>query len=310
MKRARWICGVLLGTLLSAEAQEVRTWTTADGGRTIEAEFVSSSEGKVKIRRKADRKVFELSLDAVSEADRDWVAAQEKAAEEAAAKEDDDNPFSKMLTGEWERGEGHGLSFRLYGERKLKKLTDEGYPLVVYLHGRGGDVMTPEQPGDARAFSTEESYRKRPCFILATQCPEDESWDGDNAEGVVEIIKDLVKNLGVDQNRIYLTGYSMGAYGTFHLLGQEPKLFAAAVPVAGGGNPSMAEEFKKVPLWVFHGAKDDQVKVTQSQAMVEALEKARGTVKYTEFPDDGHGISGKVYGDEMVHEWLFEQSRR
>jgi predicted peptidase len=77
----------------------------------------------------------------------------------------------------------------------------------------------------------------------------------------------------------------------------------------GSGNPNDAEKFKKVPVWVFHGAKDDVVKPENSQRMVDALKEARGEVKYTEYPDGDHGISGRVYGDKEMHEWLFGQRK-
>ena len=293
----------------SLHGAESRSWKTADGSKTIEAEYVGAADGKVTIRRMSDRKTFTIALDTLSEDDRKWVAEQQAADEEAAAKSDKGGPFAKLLTGEWERSEGHGLSYRIFGARKMRGADETGHPLVIYLHGRGGDVMTPDQPWDARSFSDEDNYRKHPCIVIAPQCPKEQSWDGGNAEAVVEIIGDLVKNLSIDKDRIYLTGYSMGGWGTFHLLGREPKLFAAAVPIAGGGNPNDADSFKKVPVWVFHGAKDDVVKPENSQGMVDALKKARGEVEYTEYPDGDHGISGRVYGDKEMHEWLFEQRR-
>jgi len=292
-----------------SHAAEAREWKTADGGKTILAEYVSAKDGKVTIRRKADQKVFTIALDSLSEADRDWIAKQAEGEAEQAAKADKDNPFAKLLTGEWQRTEGHGLSYRIYGARKLRGSDETGFPLVIYLHGRGGDVMTPEEPGEARSFSGEDNYRKRPCLIIAPQCPKEGSWDATNSAAVVEIIEDLVKNLSVDKKRIYLTGYSMGGYGTFHLLGEEPKLFAAGVPIAGGGDPNKAEIFKKVPVWVFHGAKDETVKPDQSRRMVEALKKEKSNVKYTEYEDGDHGIAGRVYADVKMHEWLFQQHR-
>ncbi len=126
----------------------------------------------------------------------------------------------------------------------------------------------------------------------------------------MKIVEDMMRHLPIDPKRIYLTGYSMGAYGTFHLLGREPKRFAAAVPVAGGGNPAQVKSYRKVPIWVFHGAKDTTVKVEQSQEMVAALKKVRAEVKYTEYPDGDHGIGGQVYGDEEMHEWMFAQAKK
>ena len=298
-------CSLLLASLALAE---VREWTTADGGKTLNAEYVSSADGKVTIRRQRDRKEFTLPLEKISEVDREWVK-QKLADEEDKLIRESENDFTKLLSGEWERTEGHGMKFRLFGERKLRRAKDEKFPLVIYLHGRGGNVMTPDQPGQARNFSNDDNYRKRPCVIMVPQCADEKFWTGGQATPVIEIIRDLVKHLPIDEDRIYLTGYSMGGYGTFTLLGMEPKLFAAGIPVAGGGNPSTAEKFKNVAVWVFHGAKDKIVPVDQSRKMVEALKKVRGNVKYTEDPEGNHGIGGRIYADKEIHEWMFAQKR-
>ena len=302
---------ILLSVSLWSSA-EVRTWTTGEGGKTIRAEFVKSSDGKVTIRRSRDRKVFTIQLTILSEADQEWVKAKLVEMEEAEAAKNGKvatDEFAKLLTGDWERTEGHGLKYRIFGERKMKKSKDVGYPLVVWLHGRGGDVMTPDSPGQARTFASGDNFRKRPCFIISPQNPDQLGWNGAKADGVVEIVKELLKNLPIDEKRVYLAGYSMGGYGTFHILAQEPKLFAAGVPIAGGGNPGSASSMKKVPIWVFHGAKDAIVRVSQSQGMVEAFQKARAEVKYTEYPDGNHGIVGEVLRTTELHEWLFEQAK-
>lgn len=293
-----------------------RQWKTADGSRTLTAEYISSRDGNVTIRRATDRKTFTIELSTLSEADREWVKTREAAkpkppglGDGASEEMEASDEFSKLLSGEWERTAGHGLEYRLFGERKMRRSKDGGYPLLVYLHGKNGDVMTPEQPWQANVFSNEENFDDRPCFIIAPQNPDQMGWKGEKAEGVVNIVKQLIENLPVDPKRIYLTGYSMGAYGTFHILADEPELFAAGVPVAGGGNPGTAATFKDVPVWVFHGAQDPTVKVEQSQKMVTALTAEGAEVKYTEYPDGDHGIIDKAYGEQELHEWLFEQRR-
>ncbi len=290
---------------------EMREWKTADESRTLVAEYVSSRDGKVTIRRKRDRRIFTLPLATLSAQDREYVRKKEEdpSSGDAAEAQDAEGEFAKLITGDWERSEGHGLKYRIYGARKLRRGKGEGYPLVVYLHGRGGDVMTPEEPWGARAFTREDNYRRRACFVISPQNPDQQGWVGSKADGVIGIVQELLKKLPVDPKRVYLTGYSMGGYGTFQLLSQEPKMWAAAVPVAGGGNPGAVRDYRKVPIWVFHGEADKVVPVTQSQAMVEALKEARSDVKYTEFEDAGHGVADRVYDDEKVHEWIFEQAR-
>ena len=313
---------ILAFTLTLAGAQaEFRQWTSSDG-RTLLAEFVSVANGTITIKRRYDGRSFTLPLDTLSEADQTWLKenADKAAPDESTSpnkEADKSDPLVKLVTGDWERHESQRLKFRLYGERKLLRaspgLTDAptSFPLVIYLHGKNGDVMTGAKPWSADTFANSKNYRDRQCFILTPQAPkENETWSGKNGESVIKIAEDLIKSLPIDENRIYITGYSMGAYGTFHLLGREPKMFAAAVPIAGGGNPSAARSYKKVPVWVFHGAKDPTVKVEQSQKMVEALKKARSEVKYTEFPDGDHGIAGQVYDDEEVHKWMFAQQRK
>ena len=303
---------IILLVLVSPFAEaEMREWKTADESKTLVAEYVSSRDGKVTIRRKRDRRTFTLDLTALSEKDQDYVRQREDspAGNDPGEAGDADGEFAKLLTGDWERAEGHGLKYRIFGARKLRKGKGPGYPLVVYLHGRGGDVMTPEEPWGARAFTRDDNYRRRTCFVISPQNPDQQGWVGTKADGVVEIVKELLKKLPVDPDRIYLTGYSMGGYGTFQLLSQEPRMWAAAVPVAGGGNPGAVRDYRKVPIWVFHGAEDKVVPVGQSQAMVEALKEARSEVKYTEFAGAGHGVADRVYDDEKVHEWIFEQGR-
>ena len=296
-------------------AGETRIWTSADGSRTIKAEFVSAADGMVTLRNSSGKQ-NKYNLDKFSDEDRKWVEEQLKNAPPISVDSPvavTSNNYTELVTGEWSRHQDHGLSFRLFARKALltkPSPTKRGYPLVIYLHGKGGDVMTPDTPGLVGIFAKKNNYKERPCFLLVPQCPEGQFWTGKWSDSVVDIAKDMLRKLPVDKNRVYLTGYSMGGYGTFHLLGVEPKFFAAAVPVAGGGDPNSTRKYKKVPLWVFHGAKDDVVDVSQSQKMVEAIKKSRGDVEYTEFPDGTHGIGHQVYSDEKLHKWMFEQSRK
>ena len=158
--------------------------------------------------------------------------------------------------------------------------------------------LPPAAPGDENGISISitnqhgERYRYR-----AT------------GENVLKTLKDMMKALPLDPDRIYLTGYSMGGFGTYTFLNQEPKLFAAGIPVAGGAGTDIARNLRKIPLWIFHGEKDDVVKPDMDRALAKALEKIHAPAKYTEIPGGDHGIIGKVESDPEVHKWLFEQKR-
>ena len=116
--------------------------------------------------------------------------------------------------------------------------------------------------------------------------------------------------LPVDPQRVYLTGMSMGGYGTWDLVARRPDLFAAAVVVCGGADESTAVKIKHIPVWVFHGAKDTAVKPARSRRMVAALEKAGGKPRYTEYAEVGHHSWENAYGDAELFQWLFAQRRR
>jgi predicted peptidase len=117
------------------------------------------------------------------------------------------------------------------------------------------------------------------------------------------------KDYSIDGRRIYITGLSMGGYGTWDLMARKPELFAAAVPICGGGDEATAEKIKNIPVWVFHGAKDGAVKVERSRRMVEALKKAGGKPIYTEYPEVGHDSWNPAYKDAKMFAWLFAQKK-
>lgn len=298
---------IILCLLLHASAG-ARTWTAKDG-RKLDAEFVSATEEAVTVQRAADRMKFTIPLDSLSEADQKFV--REKLAEMNQPKPLPEGPFTARITGDWQKAESKsGLPFQIFGSPELDGA--KVHPLVVCLHGineRGTNNEGQLDSSGARFFAQPDRYEKRPCFIVAPQCPPDLFWSGAPADDVIEMIEELGEALPIDEDRIYILGYSMGGYGVWSLLGKEPDLFAAAVPIAGGGNPSDAREMKNVPIWAFHGDKDDVVKVEETRKMVEALEKARANYKYTEFPGAGHGVLRQSAEPEETQAWMFAQKR-
>lgn len=199
-------------------------------------------------------------------------------------------------------------------------------PLVVFLHGsgeRGTDNFSQMKNG-VYAFCEKEMRAKHPCYLLVPQCPPDQRWGGSSRDWqtlyqpeptvpgrmVLELIdKMLRENPGIDPQRVYVTGLSMGGFGTFDLLMRRPELFAAGLPVCGGGDPAHAGRIKNIPIWVWHGALDDAVQPQLSRRIVEALQKTGGNVRYNELSTFGHNIWDVVYYNPAVLEWLFAQRR-
>jgi predicted peptidase len=144
-----------------------------------------------------------------------------------------------------------------------------------------------------------------PFILISPQAPR-RGW---NPEAVNGLIDDVMANYRVDPDRVYLTGLSMGGYGTWALAAAHPEKFAAAVPICGGGDQSAATKLKNLPLWVFHGAKDPIVRLAESKTMVEAVEEAGGHVNFTIYPDAAHDSWTQTYDDPKLYKWLLSQRR-
>jgi predicted peptidase len=199
------------------------------------------------------------------------------------------------------------------------------YPLVIFLHGsgeRGNDNNAQLQWG-VMNFATDQNMMLHPAVVIVPQCPEKISWSnfarGDelklNAEPskpmalVIGLIRKFIKDGQVDPNRIYITGLSMGGYGTYDAIERYPDLFAAAVPVCGGGDASLASKIANIPIWIFHGADDPAVNTKYDHAMLEALTKAGARPGFTQYPEVGHFSWIMAYSEPMMMEWLFRQHK-
>lgn len=212
--------------------------------------------------------------------------------------------------------DGNTLKYRL-----LKPLNYDPslkYPIFVALHGGSGEGSDNYKQVAAALFpefllqpSNREKYQ---AFIFVPQCPFGTSWGGVHPlPGVDEIVFEamaaLENEFPVDTSRRYVAGASLGGYGSWHFIESHPEKFAAAIPVCGVGNPSLASKCVDVPVWAFHGAKDTRVLVSGSRDMIDALKKAGGDPKYTEFPEDGHNIGKLVVDTPGLMDWLFEQHK-
>lgn len=126
---------------------------------------------------------------------------------------------------------------------------------------------------------------------------------------VLDLIKELESSYSIDINRRYVLGQSMGGFGTFAILTMQPNMFAAAVPVCGGGDESKAAQIAHIPIWAFHGELDQAVRVERSRNMIAALTKAGGKPKYTEYKGEGHTIWTSVVMEPDLLGWMFSQKR-
>jgi predicted peptidase len=202
----------------------------------------------------------------------------------------------------------------------------QSYPLVVFLHGAGerGEDNDKQLVHGVAEFAKPENRKKYPCFLIAPQCPANVKWvdcdwgadahkqpaePTEPLRQTLELIPALQKEFSIDAKRIYATGLSMGGYGTWDIIARKPELFAAAVPICGGGDEATAKQIAKIPVWAFHGAKDTAVKVSRSRNMIEAIKKAGGEPKYTEYPNEGHFSWGPAYRDADMFKWLFAQKK-
>ena len=201
----------------------------------------------------------------------------------------------------------------------LEKKAGTRYPLVITLHGVGGRGKPNwERNCYANTILTKPEMRKaNPCFVVAPNCAPDETWGSlgrlqgkERLPDLVELIETLVQDLPIDPDRVYVTGQSMGGVGTFAILAERPDLFAAAAPVCGGHLPENGKKIHRVPIWVFHGAKDNTVPVDLSRKMVEAIEAAGGKPKYTEYPNVAHNAWTPAYDDPELWKWMFAQERQ
>lgn len=128
-------------------------------------------------------------------------------------------------------------------------------------------------------------------------------------ELLIGLIHQLIKTRSIDSNRIYITGLSMGGYGTYDAIERYPNLFAAAVPVCGGGDVSRASSIAHIPIWIYHGAEDPLVNPLNSLNMLQTLTKAGAHPGFTQYPEVGHFSWLGAYSDPLMLEWLFRQHK-
>jgi len=218
---------------------------------------------------------------------------------------------------------GKTIPYRQYIPSEIDP--NKKYPLVLFFHGageRGTNNISQLQWGLKPLYSYLKANNVE-AIVIVPQCPTKKQWV-DTPWGKpshvmpehptepmslsIELLKSKIKKLPVDTNRIYVTGLSMGGFGAWDIVQRIPALFAAAMPVCGGGDTAQAKQFKNVPVWAFHGSKDGVVTPKRSRDMVKAINSAGGHAKLTEFPV-GHAAWKPAFKEKAHWDWLFSQKK-
>jgi predicted peptidase len=245
-------------------------------------------------------------------------------------------------------GNTHAQAFDLYEKKWLAQgpdtlpyrlLLPEGYeaskkyPLVLFLHGAGerGRDNEAQLTHGGRLFLNDTVRKSFPAIVVFPQCPPNSFWSNvqfrmDSAgkrsfafqEGgaptramamVENLLEEVQRQYKIKSDQMYVMGLSMGGMGTFELVRRHPDLFAAAIPICGGGHPATANTLKSTKWWVFHGVKDDVVPPALSEAMVAALKTQNAPVKFTVYPEAGHDSWDNAFAEPELLPWLFAQRR-
>jgi predicted peptidase len=199
------------------------------------------------------------------------------------------------------------LNYLLYLPEDYGKEQGKKFPLVLFLHGsgeRGSDVKLVAKHGPPKLVAAGKDF---PFILVSPQCSAGEGWDPATLK---RLLDDVRSKYSVDPDRIYLTGLSMGGFGTWQMAMRYPNLFAAIVPICGGGDANRVKAIAKIPTWVFHGEDDPTVPIKRSEEMVEAMKNAGATdIHFTRYPKTGHDSWTKAYNDPKLYEWLLGHKR-
>jgi predicted peptidase len=217
---------------------------------------------------------------------------------------------------QFKRTESAKIDYLLFLPRGYEAKAEKRWPMILFLHGageRGTDIWKVAVHGPPKNVTAQPDF---PFIVVSPQCPEHQVWSKDV---LLALLNEVTENYAVDTNRVYLTGLSMGGYGTWDLGLAYPDKFAAIVPICGGGQmisvllpgADNGRALRSLGVWAFHGGKDPVVPVEESQRMVDALKKAGvQDVKLTVYPEAGHDSWTETYNNPQLYDWLLKHDRR
>jgi predicted peptidase len=204
------------------------------------------------------------------------------------------------------------LSYLLHLPPEARQATERKWPAILFLHGLGESGNDPSAVLRTGLPQYVTQHRDFPFVVIAPQCPWN-SWWPELAEWLDQLLVERLSNLPIDSRRVYLTGLSMGGFGSWYLGALWPERFAAVAPICGGGLwfhgfPKRVARLRKIPVWAFHGAKDEVVPLVESERLVNALREAGGNAKFTVYPHARHDSWTETYKNPELYEWFLSHT--
>jgi predicted peptidase len=209
-----------------------------------------------------------------------------------------------MLSKQQEKISSKGIKYLLYLPNNYQK--KRKYPLILFLHGseeRGNNIKLIKRNGLPKLAE----HINFQFIIVSPQCSAGRVW---KPEPLIDFLHEIIHITNADEDRIYGTGLSLGAYGIWELAISYPFMFAAIAPICGGGNKRWVKAIKDIPVWVFHGARDKHVPLSESVHLVRELKKCGGKVKFTIYPDAGHDVWTISYEKKQLYKWFLKQNKK
>ncbi|MFA7227944.1 MAG: prolyl oligopeptidase family serine peptidase [Melioribacteraceae bacterium] len=180
------------------------------------------------------------------------------------------------------------------------------FPLMIFLHGsgeRGDNLELVKKHGPPRLIEEGKDF---PFIIVSPQCPQGIRW---KTNTLIALLDEIIGNYNVDEDRIYITGLSMGGYGTWKLANEIPERLAAVIPICGWGDSWTICEIGDLPVWAFHGEKDNVVPSQKTSDLINALKRCGGNARVTLYPEAGHDSWTETYNNPEIYEWLLKQTK-